>query len=200
MGAYERQAESADCDGDGLPDECEADCDRDGVADECAIAAGQADDCNGNGVPDSCEVATAVHLESGPMTPIGVDSPQTFVLDDARHTRADVTITLHASADLDDVVESIAVAIENVPIGLTAGGAGLCSDPPDAFTFSEPADLWNVLDNLATILHITLTTTTAVSSSACGGASYVAVTIDHLTEGAADRNANGVVDECETDR
>ena len=46
----------ADCNGNGLPDSCESggDCDEDGILDSCAIADGSLD-CNGNGLPDECE-------------------------------------------------------------------------------------------------------------------------------------------------
>jgi len=40
-----------DCDGDGTPDACEADCDGDGVPDECETGG----DCDGDGLPDECE-------------------------------------------------------------------------------------------------------------------------------------------------
>ena len=43
------ECESADCDGDGIPDDQEPDCDGDGLPDDCEL------DCNGNGTPDECE-------------------------------------------------------------------------------------------------------------------------------------------------
>ncbi|NOX57623.1 MAG: S8 family serine peptidase [Planctomycetes bacterium] len=48
---------SLDCDGDGVPDECQAqdDCNSNGVQDICDIAIGTSDDCSANGVPDECE-------------------------------------------------------------------------------------------------------------------------------------------------
>ena len=45
---------SADCNLDGIADECEIDCNANGVPDECDITNG-AEDCDGNGVLDSCE-------------------------------------------------------------------------------------------------------------------------------------------------
>jgi len=47
--------ESVDCDGTGLPDDCEIDCNGNGVADSCDIAGLTSDDCTGNGIPDECE-------------------------------------------------------------------------------------------------------------------------------------------------
>lgn len=45
-----------DCDGDGVPDECEVDCDDDGTPDDCQITTSS--DCNANGIPDACDLAT----------------------------------------------------------------------------------------------------------------------------------------------
>ena len=46
---------SADCTGDGLPDECEVDCNGNGVADSCDLLDQTSVDCNENGIPDDCE-------------------------------------------------------------------------------------------------------------------------------------------------
>jgi hypothetical protein len=45
-----------DCNGSSVPDDCEPDCNANGAEDGCDIAAGTSDDCNLNGVPDECEV------------------------------------------------------------------------------------------------------------------------------------------------
>jgi len=47
---------SADCTGNGIPDECEPDCNGNLIADSCDIETGVADDCNNNGVLDVCDV------------------------------------------------------------------------------------------------------------------------------------------------
>jgi subtilisin-like proprotein convertase family protein len=41
---------AGDCNGNGIPDDCEDDCDNDGTPDDCE------DDCNSDGTPDDCEV------------------------------------------------------------------------------------------------------------------------------------------------
>ena len=55
----EVEAGAADCNLDGIPDDCQEqpDCDGDGIWDVCAILNGLADDCNTNLIPDSCEIA-----------------------------------------------------------------------------------------------------------------------------------------------
>jgi len=97
---------STDCDGNGVPDECDVasgtDCNGNGVPDSCDIASGIAGDCNNNGIPDSCEIAwglledcnqngigdacekqVTVSLFSGRLAPVGFASPHTWVIPDA---------------------------------------------------------------------------------------------------------------------
>ncbi len=45
----------ADCNANGIADECETDCNANQVPDDCDIMGGASDDCNDNGVPDECE-------------------------------------------------------------------------------------------------------------------------------------------------
>jgi len=49
---------SADCAGDGIPDECEPDCNANGQADSCDVLYGDSPDCNTNGIPDECDLAS----------------------------------------------------------------------------------------------------------------------------------------------
>ncbi|HNO79021.1 MAG TPA: FG-GAP repeat protein [Phycisphaerae bacterium] len=55
--AYIFDLAAKDCNGNSIPDECEADCNGNGVADDCEIAAGSGFDCDLNGVLDSCDIA-----------------------------------------------------------------------------------------------------------------------------------------------
>jgi len=45
-----------DCDGNGVPDDCDPDCNGNGVPDACDLAAGTSPDCNANAVPDECDI------------------------------------------------------------------------------------------------------------------------------------------------
>jgi len=48
---------SNDCDGNGVPDECQPDCDHDGTPDVCELPPiGSGADCNANLIPDSCDL------------------------------------------------------------------------------------------------------------------------------------------------
>ena len=51
-------AGSADANGNGIPDECEPDCNDNGVPDGWDITTGASADCTGNGVPDECDLAS----------------------------------------------------------------------------------------------------------------------------------------------
>ncbi|MHC4695371.1 MAG: hypothetical protein ACYTFA_01365, partial [Planctomycetota bacterium] len=49
---------SNDCDGNGVPDECQPDCDDDGTPDICELPPlGSSADCNANLIPDECDIA-----------------------------------------------------------------------------------------------------------------------------------------------
>ena len=56
---------SVDCDGDGLPDECDTstDCDGDGLHDSCAIEQGLVPDCDLDGIPDGCDVTLGIGFD-----------------------------------------------------------------------------------------------------------------------------------------
>lgn len=73
---------NADCDGNGIPDECETavedpgipspvDCNQNEVPDSCDIAQGTSQDINSNGLPDECEDATLLFRESFENIPYG---------------------------------------------------------------------------------------------------------------------------------
>jgi Zn-dependent metalloprotease len=53
VATYYVAGDSADCNLNGMPDECENDCNANGIADDCEPLG---DDCNGNGVMDICDL------------------------------------------------------------------------------------------------------------------------------------------------
>lgn len=70
-----------DCNGNGIPDECEttpdpgsgnpSDCNGNGIPDECDINSGTSADDNVNGIPDECEDPTALFAETFERVPFG---------------------------------------------------------------------------------------------------------------------------------
>jgi hypothetical protein len=74
---------SADCDENGIPDECELqehDCNHNGVLDACDIANGTSQDCNGDGLPDEC-VPTPAYGWTAAFGSYGVDYAYGIVVD-----------------------------------------------------------------------------------------------------------------------
>ncbi len=78
-----------DCNGNSIPDSCDADCDADGTPDDCAIADGAAD-CDADTVPDSCAIA------ADPTLDCDVDGAL-----DACEIAADATLDCDANGVLD---------------------------------------------------------------------------------------------------
>ena len=84
---------SMDCNGGGVPDECEFDCDGDGVIDDCDDDL----DLDGNGIPDNCDIdcngngfADAFDISSGADTDCDGDAvPDQCQLDAAEATDCD---------------------------------------------------------------------------------------------------------------
>ncbi len=66
-------ATSQDCDGNGVPDECDPDTDNDGVIDACDncphTANANQDDADGDGVGDACETSSANPMSCGCFGP-----------------------------------------------------------------------------------------------------------------------------------
>jgi len=58
-----------DCDGNSVPDECDPDCNTNGSVDACDLATGDFADCNTDGIPDECELAS-LFIEDFPNTPL----------------------------------------------------------------------------------------------------------------------------------
>ncbi|MFH1110426.1 MAG: choice-of-anchor C family protein [Planctomycetota bacterium] len=96
--------EGADCNNNGVRDECDRDCGEPGgpcdapgcgrsddcntnaVPDECDIGEGTSEDCNGNGIPDECEIACSPHdatIGSALVDRLSVDtsSAQAYIFD-----------------------------------------------------------------------------------------------------------------------
>lgn len=104
---------SSDCNGNGIPDECETDCNRNGIADECEIASGAAEDCNGNGIPDECELTGL----KGGFLAVQSDAPILATLDPATATINPTSSLFFGEASPD-------------AMGLTVtGAAGLATNP-----------------------------------------------------------------------
>ncbi|RME40613.1 MAG: hypothetical protein D6788_02965 [Planctomycetota bacterium] len=105
---------SPDCDGNGIPDECQADCDGNGVADACELPPiGTRQDCNGNGILDACETGGGFDCRSIAFTRGGSCIEATVTLP---NTMQDGELTVGTSA----VPETL--TIEILDSSCAAGG------------------------------------------------------------------------------
>lgn len=188
-----------DCDGDFQPDLCETDCNRNEIPDECELADGSAVDCNGNGVPDDCDVQVLFSGSSGPLSPIGAESPQEYVLLSPPAAEIDdVHLIFSASADLSAVKEFIVVELNDTSLGnIFVEGAEDCPKAPNVDEIVVPRSTFN---NLVDGGHafITMEAANQVNADLCDPPGYIVVTVEYLVPAESDDdNNNGIPDECE---
>jgi len=184
-----------DCDGNGLPDVCQADCDGNGEADVCDIAKG-APDCNGNLVPDVCE-ATLESAASALLGPIGHLSPRTFTIADPSLSGTAVRLDFDAQGDFGSTVEFVTVKLNGTVIGtIFDSGAHDCPVDPDLATILVPAETWNVLVDGANAA-ILMTASEAVDPTPALCTSWIRVSAIWQPIAVGDCNGNGVPDSCD---
>jgi hypothetical protein len=107
---------SDDCNGNGIPDECEVDCNLNGVPDDCDIDNGTSDDLDMDGVPDECPLAAI-------CVPVDVSTIQGAI--DVGGDGTVVTVkdgTYFETLDFDG--KAITVVSENGPATTTIDGGG----------------------------------------------------------------------------
>jgi len=105
-----------DCDGNGVPDNCDPDCNLNGIADGCDITGGASQDCNTNTVPDECDIAGGASSDDNgdgipdecqvvvPNPPVGTGEP-------ARTNRY-LRFSTPASGAVDEVIRVTAVSLD----------------------------------------------------------------------------------------
>jgi hypothetical protein len=193
----------SDCNRNGVPDACDTDCNRNGEPDECEIVAGLAQDCNGNGVPDECDILPFYSVESGRLSPIGLDSSQFYTLA-APPLAADgpVSFTFTTVSGVGDPFQGIVLWINGqIAANLFFAGGSDCPPDPDVEVFTMSAIAFNLQVTFLgpdMILEMEAPGVDAEACHPCGG-SYVSVAVEYTTLAAPsfDRNGNGVPDECE---
>ncbi len=191
---------SSDCDRDGIPDECAGwffDCDSDGISNLCEIDGGRAEDCNENGRPDECDLSGAILIDSGPLTPIGGESPQSITVPSPPLAASNVLFALRAVADLDANSEEIEVFVNGLHIG-TAYDVSLdhCPEIPEEAEFLMTADAFNDAIRLGELI-VDLIPSNDVNHTNCENRSYIRFTVSYqAVEQADDDNGDGIPDEC----
>ena len=202
MGAFESLLPGQDCDGNGVSDGCDilsgtlADCDRNGIPDECDIASGAVADCNENGIPDGCEVAPVFAVDSGPLSPFGENSPQSFTIVDPPQARGDVTLYMRVHADL--VGEDVEVRVNGWWIGRVFDNEFtncrlICEE---AQLVISQADFNHLVANGA--LEFLFEPDDGMDALACEGNSYISARLEYIAvPTASDCDGNDVPDDCD---
>ncbi len=190
----------SDCNGNGESDSCDIymgvsqDCNANGIPDECDLASGASDDCNGNGIPDDCDVVTTFAASSGQLSPIGENTPQSFTIESPPPVLSDVRLSFTVFSDLNAPNENVLVDVNGTPVGVIFQfGAHTCPDDPDVAELFVPKEVFDLLD----VFIITMVGSSNVNDDACGGESYIEVSIEYLTWSSSDMDGNGIPDECE---
>ncbi len=211
---------SDDCDGDGVPDECQPggdqDCDEDGESDMCELFLG-ASDCNANLVPDSCELDAGTAFDcdgngvldecdlepvpwshdSGVLSPIGIDSPQSYVITDPPVAETDVTLTVTALANLGGSSEYLRLYVNGVQVGTVFDDEREdCTEDQDQLTVSLAN--WVAAAGAGDVT-VTVETSVFVQTYGCSpDDTWVTVTTSYgEPSDVPDLNDNGVPDVCE---
>ncbi len=211
---------SEDCDENGIPDECQPggdqDCDNDGESDfcevyfgaqdcnenwtpdECELDAGTAFDCNGNGLLDECDLAPVPYThDSGVLSPIGYDSPQSYTIAGAPFAYSDVTLDVTAYGDLNTTADYLRIYVNGVSVGNVFDDTRQdCEEEEDTLVIE--ADTWNAAV-AGGDAFIEITPTPFVLTQACGSIDTW-VSVELSCDGPSpmpDLNGNGVPDVCE---
>ena len=85
--------QSADCNQNNLPDECEPDCNGNSMPDDCDILDGTSSDCQPNGVPDECDLAAGTSTDiDGNLVPDECQPPPCDCNEDGVLDAADLMV------------------------------------------------------------------------------------------------------------
>ncbi len=138
---------SSDCNGNGIPDECE-DCNGNGLADVCDIMSGDSLDVNGNGIPDECEGPDVVVELVTRKLQSGIDSASTLPASDASFMLDDSFVVELWATDRG----AVNTGLEQVYVDLSfdaahVQAAGIVHRPP--FTDSVSGTIDNVNGSIA---------------------------------------------------
>lgn len=159
-------------------------------------------DCDGSGSADVRDLVFSNH--SGPLTPIGLDAPQTHVIEQAPLAGGDVSITIRATADLSFPNEFLTLSFGETELArLFERGGADCPLMPSTTTLHLTAAEFNerLLGGDA-IFHIDAPlcdgcgSGESVSPLLCASGSWVSLEIHYRTT-VADDDENGIPDVCE---
>jgi len=202
---------ATDADGDGVPDEC-VDCNGNGASDLIDVQRGSSDDCNGNGVPDECEEdcngngvpddcdVRFFMVATGPLSPVEPAAAHDFVVAGSPEPLSDVRFVFRASAALEGATSNIDVLLNGFFIFTIFGDDGTnCPDDPDVAVINYGRAMFRILRGFDPEgdLNFQLVASDTVGAGACGGESFVSMSLQYVAALGNDLNGNGVPDECD---
>jgi hypothetical protein len=185
-----------DCNANGVLDTCDIDCNANEIPDECEIADELVEDCNANGRPDECDLVGAPFFtDSGPLSPIGVGSPQTFFVPQPPQAADTVSLRFYAAADLSGSSKFITVDINGVVLGdIFVFGGQFCPQSPNIATMNVAPDVYNGA-LVGGGLEIMMTASPSVDEF-CDDPTFIQVTADYDSTG-LDTDGDSIIDSCE---
>ncbi|MFH1419698.1 MAG: right-handed parallel beta-helix repeat-containing protein, partial [Planctomycetota bacterium] len=134
MGAYEY---FTDCNGNGIPDDCDVDCGNPG--EECDVpGCGESPDCNGNGLPDECEVPADTTLSAWTGAGDGTNwsdplnwCPEEVPANDAGATYVAIIGLTGAVVELDTspTLDGLTIADSSITLQVSSGTQSLTMAP-----------------------------------------------------------------------
>jgi len=200
---------ATDADGDGVPDEC-GDCNGNGVSDLIDVLRGASDDCNGNGVPDECEDdcngngvpddcdVRFFMAATGPLSPVEAAGMHDVVVPASPEPLSDVRFVLRASAGLFGAASRIDVSLNGVTIFSVFGDDGTdCPDEPDTAVVTYGRGMFRILRNFDPEGDLNFQLVASDAVGACGGDTFVSMSLQYEAALDNDQNGNGVPDECD---
>jgi len=212
----------ADCDHNLQPDLCQSDCDQNGVIDPCELASGAQRDCNANAIPDNCDVtgisggvdtlpSGAIEIPIPDADPNGIS--HSISIPDAGNVE-DVNVLVNLSHTFDsDLIISLVHGPTTVVLANHVGGSGNdftntnfddqaatsigSAAPPFTGSFkpSQPLSAFNTA-NAAGDWTIHVADTVGIDVGVLHNWTLIVQTTNRPPT-SADKNANGIPDECE---
>ncbi len=196
--------ENDDCDSSGTADSLELeghDCNGNGFLDACDAANGLIEDCNENGLGDTCEKQLWVKAQSPVFQGLGYPASFVWTIPEASFAASWVEVWVHASGDLESVMETVRLQV-GTEVDIVLFGhegdfewIGFC-EPAERLVGLSPQQL-NAAISLDGTLQFTLTPSIAVDANACPQGSWIQLELRYFGANSADCNGNGLLDSCE---
>jgi len=194
---------AADCDSNGIEDECDLACGEPGMP--CDVpGCGQGVDCDANGQLDACELGTAVTFASPQLSPLSYSYPQQYRRVGVPPAGGDVTFRFTARGQFGKNVHNclnqhMIVYVSGYYLGYVFYDGGLtCPTIPQEAALTMSADLYNAAIRNGELV-VDMMPNYRVIDGYCENQahiqSFAQVTVTYQT--VADCNANGVLDACD---